>query len=94
MSIDRAIEQRRRLSFRYAGHLRIVEPHIWGMNTRGHEVLSAWQTGGSSRSDKLGWKLFHVEHMHDLRLLGEHFEAPQPDYNPDDPHFESVWCQL
>jgi hypothetical protein len=63
------------------------------MNTHGHEALGAWQTGGSGRSEGLGCKLFHVEPMPDLRRLNEPTGAPQPHYEPDNRHVDSVWCQ-
>ena len=37
-----AIRARRLLRFVYDGYERVVEPHLYGVNTAGHETLSGW----------------------------------------------------
>ena len=90
-----AIRMRRLLMFGYGDAVRVVEPHIYGVNTAGHEALSAWLRSGMSRADPDGgWRMFLVSEMRDLQLLDERFEGARPGYNPGDPHLPRVHCRL
>lgn len=93
--IARAIEERRLLMFAYGDRMRIVEPHIYGMNTAGHEALSAWMRAGLSRSDPAGgWRMFRADDLREVQLLPETFEGPREGYNPDDRSFVRVFRRL
>jgi hypothetical protein len=95
MSIVSAIRDHRLLGFRYDGRPRVVEPHIYGVNTKGHPVLSAYQLrGGSASGERVGWKMFLVQDMDDVRLLDDTFRRPREDYNPGDSAFAHVFAQL
>ncbi len=90
-----AIAERRLVMFGYGGVVRVVEPHLHGRSAAGHELLSAWMRPGWSRTDpEGGWRMFLTEDLTSLSILPEQFEAPRPDYNAADPHFEAVYCQL
>jgi hypothetical protein len=95
MSIVSAIRGQHLLGFRYDGRPRVVEPHIYGVNTKGHPVLSAYQLlGGSVSGERVGWKMFLVRGMDDIRMLEATFRRPRDDYNPADPAFSHVYAQL
>ena len=95
LRVCHAIANRALLMFGYRGVVRVVEPHLYGRNTAGHDALSAWMRPGWSRTDPDGgWRMFLVEDLASLSILPEQFEAPRPDYNAADPHFEAVYCQL
>ena len=95
LRVCHAIATRALLMFGYRGTVRVVEPHLYGRNTAGHDALSAWMRPGWSRTDpEGGWRMFLAEDLASLSILPEHFEAPRPDYNAADPHFEAVYCQL
>ena len=90
-----AISERRLLMFTYRGTLRVVEPHLFGRTTAGNPALSAWMRPGWSRTDPDGgWRLFRWDEVGSLSILPESFAGPRPDYNPDDPHFEAVFCHI
>ena len=90
-----AIAERRLLMFAYRGTLRVVEPHLFGRTTAGNEALSAWMRPGWSRTDPDGaWRLFRWDDVEQLSVLPERFAEARLDYNPDDPHFEEVFCRL
>lgn len=94
-SLCRAIADRSLVTFGYRGGARVVEPHLYGRNTAGHEALSAWMQPGASRTDRDGgWRMFLVDELVGLSVLAERFDGPRAGYNPDDPHFEAVYCQL
>ncbi|HEX6965583.1 MAG TPA: hypothetical protein VF166_07265 [Gemmatimonadaceae bacterium] len=90
-----AIRSRRLVMFGYGNRVPIVEPHLYGVNSLGHEVLSAWLLPGHSRMDpEGGWRTYLVREMHNVQTLDERFAAPRPGYNPDDPHMQRIICRL
>jgi hypothetical protein len=90
-----AIRHRTRLRFIYEGYERIVEPHLYGINTASHEALSAWLVGGWSTSEpEPGWRNYLVREMHDLQVLSAAFDGPRPGFNPADDSFRQVYCRL
>jgi hypothetical protein len=90
-----AIRAKRLLRFIYEGYERIVEPHLHGINSASHEMLSGWLVGGWSESrPEPGWRNYLVRDMHDVHALAERFEGPRPKYNPFDPHVRQVFCRL
>ncbi|ABC63667.1 WYL domain-containing protein [Erythrobacter litoralis] len=79
--LSEAIEHRRIVSFTYKEALRIVEPHLVGVNTKGNLALSAFQiSGGSGQS----FRSFLLEQISGLELTSEEFVGPRPGYNPQD----------
>ena len=93
--ICRAVAERQLLMFGYKGVVRVVEPHLYGLSTAGHEALSAWMRPGWSRADpEGGWRMFRVDALEQVQMLPEAFAGPRPDFNPDDPHFTEVFCRL
>lgn len=90
-----AIARRQLLMFGYADAVRVVEPHLYGRNTAGHDALSAWLRPGQSRADpEGGWRMYLVEGLQAVQALPELFDGPREGFNPDDPHFEAVYCRL
>ncbi|MBA3599396.1 MAG: hypothetical protein H0W40_18790 [Methylibium sp.] len=94
-AIATALRERQLLAFVYDGQPRAVEPHIYGLSGSGRPALSAYQVaGGSASGEPLGWKLFHVSEMRQVKLLAAHFAGPRPDYNARDKAFRSVEIAL
>jgi hypothetical protein len=85
-----AIEHRRILDLRYHGTSRLVEPHIFGYDAKGHLALSAYQLSGTGG----GWRMFHVAEIERLDETRRRFSRSRPDYNPDDPAFGGVVARL
>ena len=93
--IAAAIHERQRLSFSYDGHARIVEPHTFGVDKRGREILCGYQTAGASMSGKpVGWKFFLIAKIAGLRLTEERFAMPRPEYQHNDGAFLKIVAQL
>lgn len=93
LRICHAIGERALLMFGYKGTVRVVEPHLYGRNTAGHDALSAWMRPGWSRTDpEGGWRMFLVEELEAISVLPDGFAGPRPEYNPEDPHFVEVYC--
>ena len=90
-----AIRVRRLLRFIYEGYERIVEPHLYGINTANHEMLSGYLIAGWSASEgSPGWRSYLVREMHDIHVLAEPFRGPRPGYNPDDRRMRQIFCRL
>ena len=90
-----AVRARRLLMFAYGGVVRVVEPHALGVNTAGHEALSAWLRAGYSRtSPSGGWRMYLLDGISALQMLDDGFDGPRPGYNPGDPHLVTVHCSL
>ena len=90
-----AIRARRLLRFVYDGYERVVEPHLHGINTAGHEMLSCWLVGGWRRSEAApGWRNYLVRDMVDVHVLAEGFAGARDGYNPHDDAFRQVYCRV
>jgi len=90
-----AIRARKLLMFEYADLMRVVEPHLYGVNSAGHDALTAWLRPGHSRSTPSGgWRMYLVGDMHYVQELDERFERPRAGYNPLDPRMTTVYCAL
>ena len=85
-----AIGQRRLLKLAYTAGNRIVEPHIYGLDGGGRELLRCYQLAGESASrERAGWKLLRAGDISAVEVLDVRFE-PRAGYNPDDP----VMCEV
>ena len=90
-----AIRNRSVVHLRYDWGHRVVEPHVYGLNKDGHELLRAFQTGGHSESKvSFGWKLFRVDEIQKLQLPGKRFKKPRRGYKRDDPAISRIYAQL
>lgn len=95
MSIATAIQGRNLLSFMYDGYRRMVEPHTYGTDTKGHTALRAYKVGGGSESGEyVGWKLFHTNEMHGVTVQPLTFAGTRPGYKRGDKAFASIKAQL
>jgi hypothetical protein len=93
--ICQAIRRKRLLMFGYGDFVRVVEPHLFGINSAGHEMLSAWLRPGHSRSDPDGgWRNYLSPDITNLQALDETFEGPRDGFNPADPRMQEVFCSL
>jgi hypothetical protein len=71
------------LQFSYGNHLRVVEPHILGRDSAGHDVLSDYLVRGYSESRKQPyWRFFLLSDLKLLTMLDETFSGPRKGYYP------------
>ena len=90
-----AIEGKLLIELEYHGHVRIVEPHVYGMDHHGVERLRGYQVAGGSRSSApVDWKMFTVCDISSIRLTGKAFSGPRPDYTRMDPVISQIYAQL
>lgn len=93
--VKQAIENRNLLEFTYQNQLRIVEPYTYGTNRNGNELLSAYQIAKECDSiDKLGWKIFVLDEVNDLKVLKNSFKVVRTEHNLDDLKMTSVFSTV
>jgi hypothetical protein len=81
--------------FEYGDLIRVVEPHRFGINSAGHEMLSGWLRAGYSRSDPAGgWRNYLLSDVSALQVLDAPFAGTRPGYTAHDPRMREVHCQL
>ncbi|WP_298267477.1 hypothetical protein [Geobacter sp.] len=94
-TIINAIRQKKKLSLRYDGVMRIVEPHAYGISKKGHELLRCYQVrGGHTSYTPHDWDLLKVSEITALTDTGEHFACARPDYRRDDKAMQTIYAQL
>lgn len=90
-----AIRRRSLVMFEYGDLIRVVEPHRFGINSAGHEMLSGWLRAGYSRSDPAGgWRNYLVRDVSALQVLDAPFAGTRPGYVAPDPRMREVYCEL
>lgn len=90
-----AIRSKKLLQFSYRNHTRVVEPHLFGRDSAGHDVLSAYLVRGYSESRKQpNWRFYLLSDLTLLTMLDETFSEPRKGYNPKDPRMLKVYCRL
>jgi hypothetical protein len=93
--ICQAINEKRLLDFRYDGHHRVIEPHAYGVNDKGHQILRCYQVGGSSESHKSPyWRIFLVSDIHGLQILSQSFAGARTGYKRNDSAMIRIYAQL
>lgn len=86
-TIVSAISNRKTLEFRYNNEARIVDPHCYGVDGKGHDAIRAFQRGGKGR------RLFHVKDISGLVLGQQSFEV-QMDYKRNDKAMGLIYAQV
>jgi hypothetical protein len=90
-----AITRRSLVMFEYSDLIRVVEPHRFGINSAGHEMLSGWLRAGYSRSDPAGgWRNYLLSDVSALQVLDAPFAGTRPGYAARDPRMREVFCEL
>lgn len=92
--ISDAISEKRMLELRYNGYLRTVEPHAYGRDKNGDQVLRCFQiNGGSDSGERVGWKLLKVADAYAVHVLDQAFQQ-RPEYKRNDKAMDHIFCQL
>ena len=90
-----AIRGRSLVMFEYGDLIRVVEPHRFGVNSAGHEMLSGWLRAGYSRSDPAGgWRNYLLDEISAFQLLDAPFAGTRPGYAAHDSRMREVFCEL
>ena len=95
-AICRAIREYRLIKLRYDWGLRTVEPHSYGRNHKGHDLLRCYQIAGVSKSgNPIEWKILRLDGVTNLHVLDKHFVQPRPKYERGDKALNAqIYCEL
>ena len=89
-----AIDSSHIIELRYSGYSRIVEPHAYGKDKSGDEILRCYQISGGSESGECeGWKLLKVREMSSMHLISRKFQIRQ-NYKKEDKAMDNIFCQV
>lgn len=93
--IKEAIENKKVIEFTYKNDLRIVEPFVLGVSSTGKVSLRAYQIGGfSTDSNNIGWKMFSVDNINNLRVKADSFIGMREHYNPNDSALNPIFARV
>jgi hypothetical protein len=89
-----SINNRNLVELRYSGYSRLVEPHAYGRDKNGDEILRCYQvSGGSESGERSGWKLLKVREVFSLQATSTTFEQ-RAEYKRGDKAMEYIFCQI
>jgi hypothetical protein len=91
--IINAIKQKRVIELIYDGEIRIVEPHCYGLTTKGNEAIRAFQIDGYSSSGIMGWKMYDLSKADNIQIHAEIF-AVRAGYKRGDKGMSRIFCEL
>ena len=91
--IINAITKQCLLEFKYDDAPRTVEPHCYGLTTKGNEAIRAYQVDGYSSSGKMGWKLYDLSKADNIEFLNETFDV-RDDYKKGDKGMSKIFCEI
>lgn len=93
--ICEALEWRRLLQLCFEGHYRIVEPHVYGCDAQGRDLLLAYQlSGGGGHDNGTGWRLLDLSKVKSTKVLDMEFAGPRMQSGLDERAIRNVYCQV
>jgi len=93
--ITSAIRNKQCISFNYDGYQRIIEPHAYGISSKGKELMRGFQTDGGHVSGHTdGWHLFSIEKITFLNLLDTNFSEQRDGYKRGDSTMSTIYAEL
>jgi hypothetical protein len=94
-TIANAIRNQECLSLTYDGIPREVEPHAYGISSKGNELLRCYQVSGGHNSEiPHEWELLTVSKISALANTGVRFSGPRPDYRRGDKAMATIYQEL
>lgn len=91
--IINAVKNQNVITFDYDGESRTVEPHCYGLTTKGNEAIRAYQVGGYSSSGKMGWKLYDLSNADNIEIVNETFDV-RDGYKKDDKQMSRIFAEI
>lgn len=89
-----AIQTMTILELRYHDYTRTVEPHAYGRDKAGDEILRCYQiAGGSQSGERVGWKLLKVAEIYASHKTKQTFKI-RPEYRRNDSAMQYIFAQL
>lgn len=90
-----AIKNKKILELRYHGFNRVVEPHAYGRDKDGDEILRCFQiAGGSESGESTGWKLLKVRDIYFIVMLMDKDFTTRSGYKKNDSKMTIIFEQI
>jgi hypothetical protein len=89
--IVEAIRNRTLVLVDYEQSLVRVEPHIYGRDAKGREILFGW---AKTTAKQGGWTIEPLDEARSVRPLPGEFLGPRPGYDRDNPQFDVVFARV
>lgn len=94
LDLFRAIEERHLIQFHYANYYRVVEPYLFGTDSRGEDILRAYQIAGFDGLQRdIGWKWFNTKNLSNVVILSTHFQHERTGIPLPRGAMQRVYCQ-
>ena len=85
-----AIDKKKIISFDYHGHIRIAEPHVYGIKDS-KESLLVYQTGGTSSSGGIPqWRRMFANEMTNLQITTQSFPGKRETQSGEHTNFDRI----
>lgn len=95
LELVKTIHEHRLVTFHYDGLMRKVEPYTYGINKKGHEVLSAFQvTGLSASGNRPMWRLYLISEIRNLQITNEAFSTQRAGYKCNDSRMVRIFAKV
>jgi hypothetical protein len=95
LDIYEAIEHRHLIQVYYGGYFRIIEPHIYGNDINGTDVLKAYQVAGANELGRhVGWRWFKVSKIDSIKVLPTAFPASRSSEGVRERALQRVYCEV
>jgi len=78
------------LEVTYDTTTRLVEPHIFGADKAGNDLLRAWQQSPLPAE----WRIFRIDKISSIALTRTRFAGARMGYERDDKQIVNVYCKL
>ena len=78
------------LEVTYDTTTRFVEPHIFGADKAGNDLLRAWQQSPLPAE----WRTFRIDKITSMALTRTRFAGARMGYERDDKQIVNVYCKL
>lgn len=91
-----AIAYKRLIEVRYDGHMRVLEPHDYGIQKGSQRLLAYQVRGGSAHANNggRGWKLLKVSKIESCVVLDETFRGSRERPNQEHLVWEQVFARV
>jgi hypothetical protein len=95
LDIYEAIERRHLIQVYYGRYFRVVEPHVYGRDLEGRDILKVYQVAGADELGRhVGWKWFSISKMDEVKVLSTAFPGLRPPDGIRERALQRIYCQV
>jgi hypothetical protein len=95
LDIYEAIERRHLMQVYYGGYFRVIEPHVYGNDMHGADVVKAYQVAGTNELGRhVGWRWFKVSKMDAITVLSTTFPGSRSADGARERALQRIYCEV